>query len=68
MPDDASRVKSQSLQLGLFAWAETPPTTLPIEPDFACNGVVLRRCASLTGWSEARCRATIEANGGRLYV
>jgi hypothetical protein len=63
-----SRNKSNDAQLCLFAWAETHLTTVPVEPDFLCNEPVLRRCASRTGWSLARCRATIEANGGRLYV
>lgn len=63
-----SCVNHQSLQLCLFAWAETLPTTVADEPEFACNHRLVQRVQRRTGWSEARCRAAIEANGGLSYV
>lgn len=68
MPEHPPCVNSKGLQLCLFAWAETLPTTVADEPEFACNHRLVLRVQRSTGWSEARCRAAIEANGGLSYV
>jgi hypothetical protein len=68
VPMALSRNKSNDAQLCLFAWAETLPTTVADEPEFARNHRLVQRVQRRTGWSESRCRAAIEANGGPSYV
>lgn len=68
MPKAHPRVKSQSGQFCLFAWADAQYFTFPANEPIVPTHELIGRTQRVTGWSPARCRATIEANGGRLYV
>jgi hypothetical protein len=68
MPEHPPCVKSQGKQLCLFVWSDSLPTTVAAEPEFARNHRLVQRVQHRTGWSEALCRAAIEANGGSSYV
>lgn len=67
MPDGRARVKLQTGQLCLFAWADAHYLAWPIDEHLAPMGELLVRTQRTTGWSLAYARAVIEANGGRLY-
>lgn len=67
-PNAPSRNQNTTAQLCLFTWAESLPTTFPEPSDFPHNSSLVDRTHRLTGWSPARCRAVIEANGGRVCV
>jgi len=68
MPERSPCVKSQGKQLCLFAWADDLPTTIELSFEPPSHRSLILRLKRRTGWSEARCRATIEANGGWSHV
>lgn len=68
MPQERSRVKSQTRQLCLFAWADAQYITFPTESQLVEYHPLALRLHTKTGWSLPRCRATIEANGGPEHV
>ncbi len=59
--------KHQPVQLDFLNLLDAALVTVPNLDEFPINDPLIDKLHRQSGWSAARCRAAIEANGGRLY-